>query len=156
LAGLAADLLPIEREAERMGLPGSRLDDIRVYGTPLDTLIGAHFRLPSGLDVQFGLPNFLKKALKRNLLAFPAVDTNTCVLCGACRDACPPVAISIRNSALLVDKARCIRCWCCRELCPHNAMTVKRGLLLAALTALAGRKKRSQPSSSSAPIGISR
>jgi uncharacterized protein (DUF362 family)/Pyruvate/2-oxoacid:ferredoxin oxidoreductase delta subunit len=141
LAGLPPDLLPVEREAERMHLPGSRLEDITIYGPVLDTLTGARFRLPDGLDVQFGLPNFLKKVLKRNLLAFPAADNKICVLCGACRDACPPTAITIQNSALSVDKARCIRCWCCRELCPHSAMVVKLGLLLTALTTLAGRKR---------------
>ena len=155
LAGIPTGLLPIEREAADMGLPGSRLDDIMVCGTPLAALLGARFRLPVGLDVQFGLPDLLKKALKRYLLVFPAADRETCVLCGVCRDACPPAAIAIKNSALSVDKARCIRCWCCRELCPYNAMTVKRGMLLAALTVLA-RSGVTQPSSSSAPRGISR
>lgn len=141
LAGLDADLLPLEREAERMQLPGSRLEDITIYGPALDTLVGARFRLPGGLDVQFGLPGFLKKVMKQNLLAFPAADTKKCVLCGVCRNACPPAAITIQNNALSIDKARCIRCWCCRELCPHDAMAVRRGLLLKILTTLSGRKK---------------
>jgi uncharacterized protein (DUF362 family)/Pyruvate/2-oxoacid:ferredoxin oxidoreductase delta subunit len=141
LAGIAPDLLPIEREAEKMKLSGARMKNITVCGTPLDTLIGARFRLPVGLDVQFGLPTFLKKALKRNLLSFPSADRKACVLCGVCRDACPPAAITIQNNALSVDKARCIRCWCCRELCPHDAMAVRRGLLLTALTALTTGKK---------------
>jgi len=141
LAGIAPDLLPVEREAERMQLPGSRLEGITVCGPALETFIGTSFRLPDGMDVQFGLPIFIKKALKRNLLAFPAADKKTCVLCGACRNACPPAAIIIKNSALSVDKARCIRCWCCRELCPHDAMIVKRGLLLSALMIMTGRRK---------------
>jgi len=55
---------------------------------------------------------------------------NRCLLCGACRDACPPAAITITGNSLKVSSGRCIRCWCCRELCPHHAMSVKKGLLL--------------------------
>ena len=140
LAGIPADLLHIEREAAAMGLPGSQIDDILICGPHLETLPGIRFRLPTGLDVQFGLPLFLKRALKRHMTSFPAADRKKCILCGICRDACPPAAITIKNSALSVDNARCIRCWCCRELCPHDAMAVKRSLLLAALTALSKRR----------------
>jgi uncharacterized protein (DUF362 family)/ferredoxin len=130
LAGIPPDLLYIEREALSMGLAGSRLDEILIYGTPIERASGKHFRLPVGLDVQFGLPGFLKKALKRHITSFPLASKKKCVLCGICRDACPPAAITIRNRALSVDNARCIRCWCCRELCPHDAMEVRRGVLL--------------------------
>ena len=134
VAGIPADLLYIEREALEMNLAGSRMEGILICGTPMAEAVGAHFRLASGLDVQFGLPGFLKKALKSQLTSFPAAGKN-CVFCGVCRDACPPVAITIKNSALSVDNARCIRCWCCRELCPHDAMEVRKGLLLKLLSA---------------------
>ena len=136
LAGIPAELLHIEREAMAMRLPGSQINEISIFGPPLTSLQEVCFRLPTGLDVQFGLPDFLKRALKKHLTSFPAADKNKCILCGICRDACPPAVITIKNSALSVDNARCIRCWCCRELCPHDAMNVKRGLLLAVLTAL--------------------
>lgn len=139
LAGIPADLLHIEQEALAMGLPGSRIHQISIFGPSLETMTGTHFRLPAGLDVQFGLPGFLKRALKKHLTSFPAADKQTCILCGICRDACPPAAITIQNSALSVDNARCIRCWCCRELCPHDAMMIQRGLLLKALAALPKR-----------------
>lgn len=140
LAGIPSDLLHIELQAAAMGLPGSSFNDIAVFGTPLESLTGSRFKLPKGLDVQFGLPAFLKKSLKRHLTSFPAADKNKCELCGICRDACPPAAITIKNSVLSVDNARCIRCWCCRELCPYDAMAVKRSLLLSLLTALGKRK----------------
>ena len=130
LAGIPQDLLYVEREAVSMGLPGSRLDEILIYGTSIEKASSKHFRLPVGLDVQFGLPGFLKKMLKKHITSFPLASKKKCVLCGICRDACPPAAITIRNSALSVDNARCIRCWCCRELCPHDAMEVRRGVLL--------------------------
>jgi len=155
LAGIPAELLHIGREAVSMGLPGSTIDDIVLCGVPIGTISEVRFRLPVGLDVQFGLPPFLAKALKSQLTSYPAADRETCVLCGICRDSCPPGAITIQNSALSVDNARCIRCWCCRELCPHGAMRVKRGVLLRTLILFSGTKS-SCYSSSSAPSGISR
>ncbi len=155
LAGIPADLLPIEREAARMELPGATIEDILLCGVPFENIPEIRFKLPAGLDVQFGLPRFLTKALKSHLTSYPGADRKTCVLCGVCRDACPPGAITIQNSALSVDNARCIRCWCCRELCPHDAMEIRRGVLLRTLLLLSG-KKASCYSSSSAPSGISR
>ena len=139
LAGIPGDLLYIEREAVRMGLPGALFNDIELCGTPLENIPKTRFRLPAGLDAQFGLPHFLTKSLKNYLTSYPKADKNTCVLCGVCRDACPPGAITIQNSALSVDNARCIRCWCCRELCPHGAMETKRGLLLKTMLLLSGK-----------------
>jgi len=140
LAGISADLLPVEREARRMELPGSRWEDVELLGAPLEAFGHRPFRLPAGLDVQFGLPRFLKEGLRNHLTPWPAAGEN-CVLCGVCRDACPPKAITIRNSALAVDRGRCIRCWCCRELCPHDAMEQRRGALLR-VAALLAKKRR--------------
>jgi uncharacterized protein (DUF362 family)/Pyruvate/2-oxoacid:ferredoxin oxidoreductase delta subunit len=139
LAGIPSDLLHIEREAVNSGLPGAQIRDIELHGTPLETVLGTRLRLPAGLDVQFGLPSFLAKSLKKQLTSYPVADTKKCVLCGICRDACPPGAITIQNSALSVDNARCIRCWCCRELCPHDAMETRQGLLLKVLRLLSGK-----------------
>jgi uncharacterized protein (DUF362 family)/Pyruvate/2-oxoacid:ferredoxin oxidoreductase delta subunit len=155
LAGIPAGLLHIELEAIRLGLPGALIEEIKLCGTPIETIPETSFRLPVGLDVQFGMPHFLARALKNNLTSYPAADPGICILCGICRSACPPGAISIQNSALSVDKARCIRCWCCRELCPYGAMKVKTGVLLRALMMLSGAKAAAY-SSSSEPRGISR
>lgn len=155
LAGIPEKLLYIEREAARMGLPGSCIENILLCGVPTESIPETRFRLPAGLDVQFGLPPYLAKVLKSHLTSYPAADRKTCVLCGVCRDACPPGAITIQNSALSVDNARCIRCWCCRELCPHGAMRIKKGVLLRILKKFSGTRT-SCYSSSSAPSGISR
>ena len=141
LAGIPNDLLHVEREARRMGLAGTAWEDIEIVGDLLDGFPSKPFKLPNGLDVQFGLPTFLNTILKRQLTSFPIADRQLCVLCGICRDACPPGAIEIKNSALSVDQERCIRCWCCRELCPHDAMLVRRGLVLKIVSALAGRRR---------------
>jgi uncharacterized protein (DUF362 family)/Pyruvate/2-oxoacid:ferredoxin oxidoreductase delta subunit len=140
LAGIPQGLLHIEREAQRMGLAGALWEEIDVMGESLGSFPSKPFILPGGLDTQFGLPKFLSTLLKHQLTSFPVADRERCVLCGICRDACPPVAIEIKNSALSVDQERCIRCWCCRELCPHDAMLVRRSLLLKIITVLAGRK----------------
>jgi ferredoxin len=140
LAGIPPELLHVEREAVSMGLPGALIGDIILCGIPLEFLPQIRFRLPTGMDVQFGLPHFLTRVLKSHLTTYPAAEQTLCVLCGICRDACPPHAITIQNSALSVDNARCIRCWCCRELCPHNAMSVKKGVLLRLLTRLSSKK----------------
>ncbi|KAA0891715.1 DUF362 domain-containing protein [Oryzomonas rubra] len=135
LAGIPAELLHVEREAARMGLPGAEIGALELFGVPPDRFGGKRFKLPTGLDVQFGLPAFIKNGLRRHLLSFPVADARRCVLCGICRDACPPEAIQIKNSSLVVNQKSCIRCWCCRELCPHDAMQVRRGALLRIATA---------------------
>ncbi len=140
LTGIPADLLHIEQEAVSMGLPGALINEITLCGVPIEAIHETRFRLPTGMDVQFGLPAFVAKALKNYLTSYPAADQKKCVLCGVCRDACPPAAITIQNSALSVDNARCIRCWCCRELCPHDAMKTTRSMLLRTLMLLSGTK----------------
>jgi uncharacterized protein (DUF362 family)/ferredoxin len=130
LAGIPPHLLPVEIEARRRGLPGTELNQIMVAGDlPLLT-VSPPFTLPEGLDVQFGLPDFLKRLLRNQLTPLPVAKKTHCTLCGICRDACPPAAITITKNALTVASGRCIRCWCCRELCPQHAMEVQRGFLL--------------------------
>ncbi|MBT1073268.1 DUF362 domain-containing protein [Pelotalea chapellei] len=136
LAGIPSALLHVEREAEILGLAGARHEEVEVVGDGLDRFSKRPFKLPAGVDVQFGLPNFLKSSLRHHLTARPVPDRQRCVLCGICRDACPPGIISIKNSVLSIETGRCIRCWCCRELCPHDAMTVQRGLVLKLVSAL--------------------
>ncbi|MCE1225084.1 MAG: DUF362 domain-containing protein [Geobacteraceae bacterium] len=136
LAGIPPSLLPVELEARRRGLPGTELDQISVVGNMLLEAVTPPFVLPQGLDAQFGLPGFLKGLLRNQLSPVPVADKERCTLCGVCRDACPPEAITITKNALKVDSGRCIRCWCCRELCPQHAMEVQRGLLLRMLDRL--------------------
>jgi Pyruvate/2-oxoacid:ferredoxin oxidoreductase delta subunit len=140
LAGIPKELLHVECEARRMGLAGTTWEKIEICGERLDNFPSKPFRLPGGLDVQFGMPKFLSTILKHQLTSFPDADRQRCVLCGICRNACPPEAIEIKNSTLTVDQGRCIRCWCCRELCPHDAMLVRRSFVLKMVSALAGRR----------------
>jgi uncharacterized protein (DUF362 family)/ferredoxin len=136
LTGIPPHLLPVEQEARRRGLSGTELAQITLCGDFPLVPVEPPFVLPEGLDVQFGLPGFFKKLLRNQLTPLPVAEPARCTLCGACRDACPPGAISIMKNALTVDSGRCIRCWCCRELCPHHAMSIHRGVLLKMLERL--------------------
>lgn len=156
LAGIDSTLLPVELEAVKMQLFGSLINDIKLCGVQIDKMSAINFRLPAGMDLHFGMPVMITKMLKKQLISYPAANKKNCILCGVCRDACPPAAITIKNSVLSVDKARCIRCWCCRELCPLSAMEIKSSLLLKTLKKLSRNKGCNQDSSSSEPSGISR
>ena len=131
IAGIPRSLLFVEQAAQRLALPGALRDDIVTVGLPYpEACCREPFRLPPLSDVQFGLPRFLKNRLRHHLTTRPVAIPEKCVLCGICRDACPPEAISIREQRLRVDYRACIRCFCCRELCPHGALNVEEGALL--------------------------
>jgi uncharacterized protein (DUF362 family)/Pyruvate/2-oxoacid:ferredoxin oxidoreductase delta subunit len=139
IAGLPKKLLFVEREAERLGLPGARAAEVTVAGCPLDRAKVAPFRLPPLSDVQFGLPRFLKTRLRNHLTTRPEQIPERCVLCGVCVKGCPPEVIRIEGKKLLFDYENCIRCFCCRELCPEAALDVRKGFLLRLF---GGRTKR--------------
>lgn len=136
LAGIPGHLLPVEQEARRRGLSGTEPEQIVLYGNLQLVPCEPAFTLPDGLDLQFGLPGFLKRLLRNQLTPLPVAESLHCTRCGVCRDACPPGAITITKNALNVDSGRCIRCWCCRELCPQHAMGIHRSVLLRLLEGL--------------------
>jgi uncharacterized protein (DUF362 family)/Pyruvate/2-oxoacid:ferredoxin oxidoreductase delta subunit len=130
ILGIPGKLRYLERVARQMGLGGADPDGVETAGVPRKEVYVTDFRLPIVSDVQFGLPPFLKRHLRRHLTARPLVVAGKCKLCGICAQACPPQAIEIREGTLRFDYQRCIRCFCCRELCPEAALTVREGLLL--------------------------
>ncbi|HZV81893.1 MAG TPA: 4Fe-4S dicluster domain-containing protein, partial [Geobacteraceae bacterium] len=133
IAGIPKQLLFVERQAERLGMPGSDRSTIETVGTPLAEITVRPFRLPPIADVQFGLPRFLKIRLRNQLTTRPVVVAEKCRLCRICVNACPPGAMTVKNDRVEVDYRHCIRCFCCRELCPEAALDVKKGLLLRLL-----------------------
>ena len=52
----------------------------------------------------------------------PAVNTDTCTVCGACRDVCPDAAIAVKNAPPLFDRDKCQGCVKCREICPNGSI----------------------------------
>ena len=130
IVGIPKKLLYVEREAERLGIPGSDRSTIATVGFPLAALSVRPFVLPPISDVQFGLPPFLKKHLRHQLTSRPVVMSDKCCLCEICLKACPPGAMSVKKGRIRVDYQHCIRCFCCRELCPEAALELRKGLLL--------------------------
>ncbi|PLX73876.1 MAG: (4Fe-4S)-binding protein [Desulfuromonas sp.] len=119
-----------QKVARQRGMPGCQPDEIELVGDPLDDLRPERFRPAKSTDVNFNLPDFIKKPLKKSLSAHPEPDRETCVLCGECVRSCPPQAMSIEKGLLQIDLDRCIHCFCCQELCPHGAIATRQGLLL--------------------------
>lgn len=111
LAGIPKQLLWVERAAERLGIDGWDRSRITTVGLSPDDARVPDFRLPHLSDVQFGLPGFLKNRLRHHLTARPVPNPEGCRLCGACLDACPPRAISVRDGRLHFDYHACIRCF---------------------------------------------
>ena len=130
IIGIPRILRYVERAAERLGIEGTDPAQVQISGAEVSEVRVDGFRLPHISDVQFGLPAFIKNRLRNHLTSRPAPIIEKCVLCGVCRDACPPHAIEISHGTLSIDYKRCIRCFCCRELCPHAALTVREGMLL--------------------------
>ncbi len=54
----------------------------------------------------------------------PAVNTDTCTVCGACRDVCPDTAITVKNAPPLFDRNKCQGCVKCREICPNGSIVL--------------------------------
>ena len=131
IAGIPKKLLFVERAAEKLQISGADRQAIRTVGLPPgEARCATPFRLPPLSDVQFGLPRFLKDRLRHYLTTRPVVIAEKCLLCGICRDACPPHVITIAGGRLDFAYDHCIRCFCCRELCPHGALDVVEGTLL--------------------------
>ncbi len=128
--GLPQKRLYVQRAAERLRLPGSDRDTLATRGVDLASVAVKNFAPPTVSDVRFGLPPLIARRLRHLLTAYPCPLPGACRLCGVCRDACPPGAITHGPREIAIDYRACIRCFCCRELCPHGALGVREGLLL--------------------------
>jgi len=131
IAGIPHKLLFVEQAARNLAVAGAERGAIVTVGLPLaEARCTDPLRLPPLSDVQFGLPRFLKNRLRHHLTTRPCAIPEKCVLCGICRDACPPGSIVIEGRLLTIDYRTSIRCFCCRELCPYGALDVKEGAIL--------------------------
>jgi len=126
--------------ANKTGRPGARLSEVDIVGDQPAALRPATFRPAHSTDVNFRLPDLLKRPLRRSLTARPEVDHHRCRRCGICVEACPPQIMTIAHGRLQIDDKGCIRCFCCQELCPDGAILTRQGLLLR-LHQLINRKR---------------
>lgn len=51
------------------------------------------------------------------------IDTELCVGCGACADACPCEALTVEEVAE-VDADLCVECGACVDVCPSEALSL--------------------------------
>ncbi|MDR0696545.1 MAG: 4Fe-4S binding protein [Christensenellaceae bacterium] len=52
------------------------------------------------------------------------IDSDKCVACGACADACPVEAIENADSKYAINADNCIDCGTCAGECPSEAISV--------------------------------
>lgn len=130
LVGFRPGQVWTQKIAIETGRPGCKLDQLTLVGTPLASLKRTDFRPAKTADLNFGLPGFLSRPLKKALTARPVVDPQSCRSCGLCVQHCPPEAMALKGTTVHIDEQQCIRCFCCQELCPYGALQTKQGLLL--------------------------
>jgi len=130
LLGLTPSSVWTQKVAEERNLFGCHRQQIELFGPTPQSLRPTRFTPAHSSDVNFSLPGFLKRPLRRSLTARPEVDDERCQRCGICVEACPPQAMQINTQGLQINDNTCIRCFCCQELCPHAALHTRQGLLL--------------------------
>jgi len=141
LVGLQPSQVWTQQKAIETGRPYTELEQLKLFGPPLEQVRIRNFRPAKATDVNFGLKGFWKNTLKHSLTARPVVDPGQCRLCHDCVTHCPPEAMQIEQDKLQIDYHRCIRCFCCQELCPHGALHTRQGLLLRLHSFLYNKKQ---------------
>ena len=137
LLGIARKSLLTNRVAFEQGMGK---DEIDVVGERVEEVKISSFQFPTLSQLDWGLPGFLRKALKNALTSNPVIDETICNECDRCAEICPPKALVRKGKDLVFDYGQCIRCFCCLEVCPEGAISIKPGWALK----LVGRKVRRQ------------
>ncbi len=139
LVGLNPEQVWPQMIAQKTARHGSHLHEVEIIGDSLAALKPASFKPSKVTDVNFGLPEFLRRPLRQSLTALPRIEHEKCIRCGLCVKHCPPEAMAIAADRLEIDYHRCIGCFCCQELCPKAAILTRQGLLLRLSRFLRGR-----------------
>lgn len=145
ILGASADMTALDfLVAQHLGIPLqyiptlalSEISDLKteprgIYLHPKTKVFWGPFGLPKEVDVEWGLPEFIKKGLKNHLAPKLFIDPKLCIRCQDCKKICPPQVIhwSSKNKTptLHIDQRLCIHCYCCQEVCPPGAVKVKEG-----------------------------
>jgi len=136
IAGLGRERHPVLYQAGVRGLDGADSGQIQVMGEMVKDVRRA-FLLPKSISrVDYRLPDWMRKSMRKSLNSFPRLNPDPCTSCGQCTAICPADAITLHNSPRtggVVDKDKCISCFCCQEVCPERAIDIVPGRLLRVL-----------------------
>ncbi len=127
LLGISRKSLLTNRVAFDQGLGKEEVD---VFGEKVEDVKISNFQFPTLSQVDWGLPEFLSKALKNALTSKPVAVEEICKSCDECTKICPPKALTRKGKDLVFDYKQCIRCFCCLEVCPEGAISVQPGWAL--------------------------
>jgi len=134
IMGFGTEKIPLIRCAEQRGMPGHRIENIKVLGGDLKNFIIKDYRLPgnSSLDRISGnwfLKTYALPFIRNNLSVSPYQDIKKCNMCRACIEICPEKAIKEQGGRLVFDYKKCIRCYCCSEMCPEGAIDLNHSFI---------------------------
>ena len=128
IMGLLPEDILTTREAAKRGLGIADINSINILGEKLEDVIEEPFKLPS-TSIKKKIPRPIIEIAKKFIRFYPKVEYGNCNLCGACVDACPNKAISIKSNRIIIDYSKCISCFCCQEACPNSAIKVKKSMV---------------------------
>ena len=130
IMGLAEEKNPLLVEAKKRNMHPSSLDEVQIIGVPLAELRVHDFKLPGSFSKQDShrLMSLFEPIAKTFFTVDPRIIKSKCVVCGACKKACPRDAIEIGKVAA-IKKNKCIRCYCCHEMCRYDAIELHKSFL---------------------------
>jgi uncharacterized protein (DUF362 family)/Pyruvate/2-oxoacid:ferredoxin oxidoreductase delta subunit len=136
IAGVPPRKHPVLWQARMRGIPGSEPAHIRVIGADVGE-VARTFDLPSSISrIDYQLPVWLNRRLRKSLGTFPGLVKKKCTSCGQCTAVCPVDAITLYSNSRsggIVNRGKCISCFCCHEICPEGAIELVPGRLLRIL-----------------------
>lgn len=116
------------RLAHEQGLGCADLQSIDIKGESIEAVRIMDFKISSGKNDWNRIPYPIRQALRKQLIASPGIDSDTCIGCGDCVKVCPIQAMT-PGKPPSIDLDKCIRCYCCHEVCNPNAVVLRRGWL---------------------------
>jgi len=136
IAGLRDERHPVLYQAGIRGLEGVKRDQIQVLGEEIEDVRRAFVLPKSASRMDFQLPKWVNRPMRKSLNSFPRLSPELCTTCGHCTAVCPTTAITLHDKPRtggIVDKEKCISCFCCQEVCPERAIDIVPGRLLRIL-----------------------
>jgi len=121
--GLPADKIRYLTAAHGRGLGVADLERIETAGVAPARLRPDGFRPARTASLQF-VPEFLLNLVKPLVWVRPGF-TAECKRCGECVSKCPAGALTMGETAPVLDAKLCIECFCCHEICPESAVELR-------------------------------